>query len=435
MLLKTPKDINIKNKRVLMRVGYDITLAEENGSLTVPDDTRIKATIPTIKYLLERGCSLVFMSWLKRPEGKVVEKLKMNPIADKLAELLKLPVKKIDNCVGPEVKQATNQMKAGDLLMLENTRFHPEEETAEPSFAKELSKAGEILVYDAFAQSHRVHASTTGILEHHRQTCCAGWLMKKEIDVLSKITKSPMKPFVLILGGVKISDKVETMRYLMKKASMMLIGGALANTFLKARGFGVGGSLVEGTYVNQAKGQKENPLKVARDLLREVNRNEVPEELIPDEWPNGKKISLYRIQLPVDVVCAPKNGKETYTDDTLKIEKVNGRHHLCNDKEAILDIGPYTIKLYQEILKKARTIFWNGPMGMFENFDFSGGTKAVAEAAAASNGYSVIGGGDTEGVVPRFHLDGKFGHVSTGGGASLELLAGLELPVLKYLKK
>lgn len=435
MQLKTPKDINIKNKRVLMRVGYDITLAEENGRQIVPDDARIRATLPTVRYLLEHGCSLVFMSWLKRPEGQVVEKLRMNPIAEKLAELLKLPVKKVSNCVGPEVAQATSRMRAGDLLMLENTRFHPEEETADQAFAKELAKAGEIVVYDAFAQSHRIHASTTGILEYHRQTCCAGWLMKKEIDVLSKITKSPMKPFVLILGGVKISDKVETMRHLMKKTSIMLIGGALANTFLKARGFGVGSSLVEGSYVNQAKGSMEDPVKVAHNLLQQVNRNEVPEDLIPDEWPNGKKISLYRIQLPVDVICAPKNGNETYADDTLKIEKVNGRHNLCNDKEAILDIGPYTVKLYQEILKKARTIFWNGPMGLFENFDFASGTKAVAEAVAASNGYSVIGGGDTEGVVSRFHLDGKFGHVSTGGGASLELLAGLELPVLKYLKK
>lgn len=434
MNLKLLNQFPLKNKRILLRVAYDITLKKESGKWIVPDDRRIRETLPTIDYLLERGCSLVLMSWLQRPGGKVNEDLRLTPVAEKLAELLKRPVVKLNNCVGPEVEQAVSKMKPQDILMLENTRFHPEEEEANPQFAKKIASLGEFLIFDAFAQIHRIHASTTGILKNHQNTSASGFLIKKELDVLLKIRKSPMKPFVVVLGGAKISDKVLMMKKVMKKADIILIGGALANTFLKARGFGVGGSLIESSYVDKAKGEKQDAVKVAKELLDSVVRDKVPPDVVPDIWPNGEKISLYKLQLPIDVVNAPKNGGADFDDNTLKIEKVNGRHDLCTDKEAILDIGPCTIKLFSEIIKKARTIFWNGPMGMFENFNFAHGTQETAEAVAESNGYSVIGGGDTEGVVDKYKMEGKFGHVSTGGGAGLALLGGEKLPVLKYLE-
>lgn len=434
MTLKLLNQFPLKNKRILLRVAYDITLKKEKGKWTIPDDRRIRETLPTINYLLEQNCSLVLMSWLKRPGGQIDDDLRMDPVAEKLSELLKLPVKKLDDCIGPEVDKAVSRIKPKGIIMLENTRFHIEEEEADPEFAKRLASVGEFVVFDAFGQSHRIHGSTTGILKNHRNSCAAGFLLKEELDVLLKIRKSPMKPFVVVLGGAKISDKVQMMKKIMKKADIILIGGALASTFLKARGFGVGASLVEGTFVDKAKGKWQNPVKVAWDLLDSVVRDKVPPDVIPDEWPNGHKISLYKLQLPLDVITAPKNGGDTFDDNTLKIEKVNGVHNLCSNKEAILDIGPCTIKLFSEIMKKARTIFWNGPMGMFEDFNFSHGTQKISEAIANSNGYSVIGGGDTEGVICKYKMEGKFGHVSTGGGAGLALLGGEKLPVLKYLE-
>jgi 3-phosphoglycerate kinase len=244
-----------------------------------------------------------------------------------------------------------------------------------------------------------------------------------------------MPPFVVVLGGAKISDKITMLRNVLNKAAMILVGGALANPFLKALGYQIGSSLVEGTFVDVAKGAKSDPVAVARELIENTKGQSALYELIPTTWPNNGRIAPQKLQLPLDVLIAKKNSYADYDDELLTVKKINSNLMLCGEEEAILDIGPHTIYLYTEIVKRARTIFWNGPMGFFEDFNFSNGTKELAEAVADSNGFSIIGGGDTEAVVTRFNLEGRFGHVSTGGGASLAVLAGEELPVMRYLKE
>ena len=434
MKLKTLELAPIAGKRVLLRVGYDITLAKDGGSWVVPDDQRIRATIPTINYLIKKGCSLVIMGgWIGRPQpGVIEEQYKMDPIAKRLSMLIGKEVRKVDATVGAEVDAIVSRMKEGEILMLENTRFLKGEIEADPALARQMARLGECVVFDAFAQAHRMHASTTGILENHPTTSFAGMLMEKEVRVLTQLLKSPLEPFVLVLGGAKVSDKIGMMRNVLDKAAIVLVGGALANPFFKAKGIHIGGSLSESAFVDEAKGKRVDPVEVARAIIEKTKNPPVPLELAPDKWLTGEAFELAKIQLPFDVVVAKKR-EGGFNDETIKIEKVNGRKDLCAENEAILDIGPVTQHIYSQITKRARTIFWNGPMGLFENFDFSSGTKAVAEAIANSNGFSIIGGGDTEVVVTQFHLEGRFGHVSTGGGASLALLAGEEIPVLKYL--
>jgi phosphoglycerate kinase len=434
--LKTLDKFNIKGKRVLLRAAYDITLACEDGKWIVPDDQRIKATLPTIDYLLEQNCSLIIMSWIGRPTpGEIEEKYKLDPVAVKLSDLLGRKVRKLDQTTGTEVEQFVSQMRPGDIVMLENTRFNKGEKEADPELAKKMAKLADFVVYDAFAQAHRVHASTTGILENHRKTCSAGFLMEKELKVLRQILKGAMEPLALVLGGAKISDKIPMIRNIRGKTGMILIGGALSNPFFKAKGFDVGGSLMETVFVDQAKGQSFDPVKIASELLSQTKNDTVPHELIPEKWPNGGPISLAKIQLPLDIVIGKKKTHDSYHDETIRIEKINSRRQLCGKDEAILDTGPVTNYIYSEIVKRARTIFWNGPMGYFEDFNYSQGTKDLARAIADSKGFSIIGGGDTEGVIPKFELENQFGHVSTGGGASLALLAGEKLPVMKYLEE
>jgi len=362
------------------------------------------------------------------------DQFKMDSVAERLSMLLGRKVQKLDQTVGPEVDKIVSKMKPGEIVMLENTRFNAGENEADPALAKQMAATGEFVVYDAFAQSHRVHASTTGILEYHPDSCCAGFLMEKEVKVLGQILAGPMEPFVLILGGAKVSDKIAMIRNVLDRAAIVLIGGALANPFFKAHGLAVGGSIVESSFVDQAKGNSVDPVEVAKELIAKTNGLIVPHELTPGQWPDGEPVALTKVQLPVDIIVGKKRKQGGYDNSSLRIEKINGQKELCAMDEAILDIGPYTAYLYGEIVKRARTIFWNGPMGYFEEFSFSQGTKTVAEAVAASKGFSVIGGGDTEGVVTRFNLENQFGHVSSGGGASLALLAGEEFPVLKYLE-
>jgi phosphoglycerate kinase len=441
--LKTLDNAPIAGKRVLLRAGYDITLAREGGSWVVPDDQRISATIPTINYLIKKGCSIVIMGgWIGRPKpGIVEEQYKMDPIARRLSMLIGKEVRKLDATVGAEVEAIVSRMKEGEIIMLENTRFLKGETEADPQLARQMARLGQCVVFDAFAQAHRIHASTTGILENHPTTSYAGMLMEKEVHVLTQLLKSPLEPFALVLGGAKVSDKIGMMRNILDKAAIVLIGGALANPFFKAKGINTGGSLLESVFVDEAKGKRVDPVEVAREIIEKTKNTPVPLELVPDNGftslrathrQAGEAFELAKIQLPLDVVVAKKKDGG-FNNETIKIEKVNGRKDLCAENEAILDIGQVTQHMYAEIIKRARTIFWNGPMGLFENFDFSSGTKAVAKAIADSNGFSIIGGGDTEAVVTQFHLEGRFGHVSTGGGASLALLAGDELPVMKYL--
>ena len=402
--LKTLKDMDAAGKKVLLRVAYDITLQKENGQMIVPDDTRIRATIPTINHLLKQGCSIGLLSYLKRPGGKVIEEYRMAPVAKKLEELINRPVKALRDCAGPEVEREIQNMKPGDIIMLENVRFHLEEEKSDPNFAKELTQGFDLIVYDAFAQAHRVHSSTTGILQV--LPSAAGFLFEKEIEYLSKLLQNPAHPFVVLLGGAKISDRVDVIQNLLHKADKLLIGGALANTFFAAQGKNIEKSLVEDVYVNTAKGEKKDYQELARQIMEK----------------GGDKV-----ELPVDMLAA-------FSPESTETKLVN-----IDQGEALpqdwlyLDIGPRTIENYRKSLLSAKMIFGNGPMGFFEKEIFAEGTKELAESIIASNATSVIGGGDTESIVHRYGWEGKFTHVSTGGGAALEFLAGKEFPVMKYL--
>ncbi|MDP3740786.1 MAG: phosphoglycerate kinase [bacterium] len=404
--LKTLKEVDIKGKKVLLRVAYDITLQKKDGAWIVPDDLRIRATLPTINYLLEQNCSLGILSWLKRPAGKVDPDLSLSPIAVRLSELLSRPVEMLPDCVGPEVEKRVSNLEPGEIIMLENVRFHPEEEKNDPEFAKQLTAGFDFIVYDAFGQAHRIHSSTTGILEI--LPSAAGFLFEKEINFLSELLQDAKQPFVVVLGGAKISDKVETMRHLLGLADKMLIGGALANTFMLATGQPVGKSSVEDIYVNVAKGEKKNYVDLAKEILED---------------------SKGKVLLPLDFFAAASPN-----DEKSSLVNIDQGEKIPSDK-GFYDIGPRTINLFEDILKEAKTIFMNGPMGFFEKEIFATGTKKISEAVYQSGAVSIVGGGDTESIVSRYGWEGRFTHVSTGGGASLEFLAGHEFPVMKYLIK
>ncbi|MFA6271968.1 MAG: phosphoglycerate kinase [Patescibacteria group bacterium] len=407
---KTIRDIDVQGKKVLLRVAYDISLKEKDGKWIVPDDSRIKATLPTIEYLLARDCSLVLLSWLKRPEGKVVEKYRMDPVAEKLAELIKRPVKKLDDCVGPEVEKAVADLKPGEVIMLENVRFHPEEQKEDAEFSKKLASLGDLVVFDAFAQAHRVHSSTTGILKQGKEVV-VGFLMEKELDVLSKMLNNPVRPFTVVLGGAKISDKLETTNNLLALADSILIGGAMANAFLKSQNVDIQSSFIEDVGIDSTKTAAES----AKELLEKT----------------ADKTSFQGgdfIQLPLDLVAANSIEKPTES----KVIDFN-KKEILPEKWAYLDIGPQTIEEYRKIISASKTVFWNGPMGLFEEAEFAIGTKEIADAIVDSGATSIVGGGDTEKIVKMFNLEGKFTHVSTGGGASLEFLSGKELPVVGLL--
>lgn len=408
MQLKSIRDIKkLKGKKVLLRVAYDIPLKQKGKGWVVADDRRIKETLPTIKYLLQKNCSLVILSWLKRPGGKIVEKYRMDPIARKLSEILKRPVKKLDDCIGPKVLAEIQKLKAGQILLLENVRFYPQEEENNKRFAKLLVAGLDLIVFDAFGQAHRVHASTVGIMEY--LPAYTGFLLEKEIKALEKIAKKPKKPLVIILGGAKISDKIAVLQHLVKVADKVLIGGGVANVFLKAERVAIGQSLIEDVFVDKARRKKVNFIRLAKRIYR---RNKA------------------KIILPIDLIAGNKIDQHALVEqvDLENKEKINKYWKF-------LDIGPKTIANYLKEIKKAKTIFWNGPMGVFEINKFALGTKKIAQAVAKSKATSVIGGGDTEVVAEKYNLEKKFSHVSTGGGASLEFLAGGELPVLKFLKK
>jgi len=408
MHLKTLKDIdNLAGKRILLRVAYDVPLAQRNKQWFVADTSRIEATLPTIKYLLQHQCRIVLLSWLGRPEGAIVDKYKMDPVALALSRLLKKPVKKLDNCIGPKVFAAIQAMKPGELIMLENTRFYPEEEKADKRFAKLLVHGLDLIVFDAFAQAHRVHASTTGITS--LLPSYAGFLLEKEISTLEKIAQRPAKPMVVVLGGAKLSDKINVLKHLVINADKVLIGGAAANIFFQALKLPIGQSFIEDKFVDRAKRKKVSAVKLAKQIYNSHNR---------------------QVLLPVDMIAA-----RDLTQASL-IETINlTQNGVIQPQWKFVDIGPKTVKLYVAVIKSAKTIFWNGPMGIFEMDKFSTGTKKIALAIAKNHGTTVIGGGDTETIVKKYNLSGQFTHVSTGGGASLEFLAGRQLPALKHLLK
>ena len=393
---KTVKDIDLKGQRVVMRVDFNVPLKDG----VVKDDTRIKAALPTIKYILEQGASLVLLTHLGRPKGEAVPEFSVKPAADRLAELLGKEVKFANDCVGADVQAQAAALKPGEVLVCENTRYHkaedikcktPEDKQLMRDFAAELAKLGNVYVNDAFGTAHRAHASTAVITEFmDKSKCVAGFLMEKELQYLGKAVADPKRPFVAIIGGAKVSGKLEVLRSLMNKVDTILIGGGMAYTFLKALGHGIGNSLCEDELLDTAK----ETLALAQT----------------------KKV---RFMLPVDNKVADKFDNDAKT----MIVK--------NDIPAgymALDIGPETVAAYSAEIAKAKTIVWNGPMGCFEMPNFASGTMEICKAVAESDAVSIIGGGDSVAAVNQSGLAAKMSHISTGGSASLEFLEGKELP-------
>ena len=389
----TVRDIEVKDKRVLVRVDFNVPLDEKTGEIT--DDNRIRAALPTLKYLMERGAKVILMSHLGRPKGKVVAGLRLAGAARRLSQLLGQPVAMAPDCIGPEVERMVAGLKSGAVMLLENLRFHAEEEAGDVSFAQALARLGDVLVNDAFAAAHRAHASISGITKY--LPAVAGFLMEKEIENLGNILQNPARPFASLLGGVKISDKVSILENVMKKVDVLLIGGGMAATFLKAQLYEVGLSLIENEMLDTATKLREKAKKSGIKLI-----------------------------LPVDVVVADEVSAEA------KIEIVPVKK-IPKDKR-IVDIGPQTISKFSQELRKCRTIFWNGPVGIFEIPQFAKGTRKIARLLASLKAITVLGGGSTAEVVNEMELTDKMSFVSTGGGASLEFLSGEKLPGVEALQ-
>jgi len=379
---KTVRDIDVKGKKVFVRVDFNVPVKDG----VVGDDTRIQAALPTIRYLLDKGAAVILASHLGRPKGGPEAKFSLKPVADHLSKLLGKPVLFSDDCIGPVAEQAAKALKTGEVLVLENTRFHPEEEKNGEEMSKALASLADIFVNDAFGTAHRAHSSTAGIAAYLPSV--AGFLLEKEIKYLGQAIDDPKRPFVAILGGAKISDKIGVIRNLLQKADSILIGGGMANTFFKAEGYPMADSLVE-----------EEAFETARELLAA-----------------GKT----KLRLPVDVVIADKFDAEAALK-TMPSGPVP-------DGWRILDIGPKSVEAYAKVIMGAGTVVWNGPMGVFEFPRFAAGTYGVAQAVADSRAVSVIGGGESVAAINQSGLADKITHISTGGGASLEMLEGLTLP-------
>jgi phosphoglycerate kinase len=383
-------DLALSNKRVFMRVDFNVPI--EDGRIT--DDNRIAASLPSITYVLDKGGCLILASHLGRPKGKPETKYSLKPVASRLSELLGKQVKFAPDCIGPEVQKMASALKPGEVLLLENLRFHAEEEKNDPAFAQQLASLCDVYVNDAFGTAHRAHASTAGIAKYVSKAA-AGLLMLKELEALSHALTKAEKPYVAIVGGAKISDKIELIENFINIANMILIGGAMAYTFLRAKGIETGKSLVE-----------IDKIDLAKDLLSRAA---------------AKKVS---IELPIDHVVA--SGLDSTDAQVTPVEKTPA------DRMG-LDIGPETIKKYSAVVLQAKTIVWNGPMGVFEKPRFAEGTFAIARAVAESNSFSIVGGGDSAAAVAQSGVESKITHVSTGGGAALEFLSGRKLPGVEVL--
>ncbi|MFP7171553.1 phosphoglycerate kinase [Terribacillus sp. 7520-G] len=382
---KSIRDIDVAGKKVFCRVDFNVPM--ENG--TVTDDTRIKAALPTIKHLVEQGAKVILASHLGRPKGEVKEDLRLDPVAQRLSDLLDKEVAKVDQVHGEEVNQAVASLADGDVLLIENVRFEPGEEKNDPELAKAFASLADVYVNDAFGAAHRAHASTAGIAEH--LPAVAGLLLERELEVLGKALSDPERPFTAIIGGAKVKDKIGVIDNLLDKVDNLIIGGGLSYTFVKARGFEIGKSLLE-----------EDKIELAKEFMQKAK---------------DKGVNMV---MPVDVIVA-----DDFSEDANKREV--SIEEIPADWEA-LDIGPKTREKYKQIVQDSKLIIWNGPMGVFELNAFSGGTKAVGEALAEGEGFSIIGGGDSAAAVEKFGLADKMDHISTGGGASLEFMEGKELP-------
>lgn len=385
MAKKTIADINVQGQRVLMRVDFNVPMQE--GAIT--DDKRIRAALPSIQHLVKQGGKVILMSHLGRPKGKPNDAFRLDPVAQRLGELLGQDVHKVDDCIGPEVVQAVDALKPGEVLLLENVRFYAEEEKNDPAFAKQLAELGDVYVNDAFGTAHRAHASTAGVAEY--LPAVSGFLMEKELEFLGGALQEPKRPFVAILGGAKVKDKIAVIESLLDQVDSLIIGGGMAYSFFKAQGYEIGNSLLD-----------EERLDFCRQIMAKAKEKGI------------------EFLLPSDVVV----GKEYSAETEHKVVDVTG---IPADWEG-LDIGPNTTKRFADVVKKAGTVVWNGPMGVFEFEAFSAGTRGVAQALADSDAITIIGGGDSAAAVEQMGLANQMTHVSTGGGASLEFLEGKVLP-------
>jgi len=392
MVKKTVEDIEVSNKRVLVRVDFNVPQDKSSGEIS--DDARIQAALPTIQYLIDHQAKVILCSHLGRPKGEIKEELRLTRVGERLSRLLNKPVKCAPDCIGPEVEKLAEELKSSEVLLLENLRFHAQETKNDPEFARSLADLAEVYVNDAFGTAHRAHASTAGVAEY--LPAVSGFLMEKEIRFLGKALADPARPFAMVVGGAKVADKIALLENIINKVDTLIIGGGMANTFLKAQGNDVGGSKVE-----------DEQLDFARQLIEQANTK-------------GKNILL-----PVDGVAADK------LEPDAKHQVVNITE--CPPEWLLLDIGPRTIEQFKQALNPCKTIIWNGPMGVFEYSNFAEGTNTLATFIASLSATTIVGGGDSASAVKKLGLTDKFTHVSTGGGASLELLEGKTLPGISVL--
>ena len=386
---KTIEDIDVNGKKVLMRCDFNVP-QDENGNIT--DNRRIVSALPSIKYLIEHNAKVILCSHLGRPKGEFKEKYSLKPIAEELSKLLGKEVKLAKDVIGEDAHNLANNLKDGDVMLLENVRFHKEEEANDPEFAKKLADMAEIYVNDAFGTAHRAHASTAGVASY--LPAVSGFLIKKELDFMGSALENPERPFVAILGGAKVSDKIGVVENLMEKVDTLIIGGAMAYTFLKATGKNIGNSLCE-----------DEKLELAKNILEKAKQKNV------------------KLMLPVDHIEA----KTTDDEVTKIVEEIE-------DGYAGFDIGPKTIEMYEKELENAKTVVWNGPLGMFELEKFANGTMSIARKLAELDAITIIGGGDSASAIEKAGLSDKMSHISTGGGASLEFLEGKKLPGIEVLE-
>ncbi len=386
----TMKDVDLKGKRVFCRVDFNVPMSEGN----VTDDTRIRAAVPTIEYLVENGAKVILASHLGRPKGEVNEDMRLAAAGARLSELLHKQVKSLEESIGEGVEQEISAMAEGDIVLLENVRFHEGEEKNDPELAKAFASLADLFVNDAFGAAHRAHASTAGIAEH--LTAVSGLLLEKELDVLGKALSEPDRPFTAIIGGAKVKDKIGVIDHLLDIVDNLIIGGGLSYTFSKAQGHEVGNSLLE-----------EDKIDLAKSFIDKAKE---------------KGVNLY---MPADVVVT----KEFSNDAETKVVSIS---EIPSDWMG-LDIGPETVKTYADVIKNSKLVIWNGPMGVFEMSSFENGTKSVAQAMAETEAYTIIGGGDSAAAVEKFNVADKMDHISTGGGASLEFMEGKDLPGVNAL--